>query len=332
MYKENLIAVVVPAFNEEVQISRVISTMPDLVDEIIIVDDQSTDRTVEIVREMMTRDERVTLVAREENGGVGAAIESGYRAFVEGTNDVAVVMAGDGQMHPDDLPRILDPVVEGEADYSKANRLTLDYSWENIPRVRLIGNMALSFLTRLASGYWMIGDAQTGYTAANRRLVRAFVARGMYPRYGVPNDLLITCALVGAVVVDIPTAPVYNVGETSRLQPRKVMLPILGILLRGFFKRMTLRYLLLEANPVPFAYLAGFLSFLLGSCWSLYVLFESFGARTQAAEVTAASILFVGGAILVVLALVLDVLFSNARNTRRTRVLGGVKQMDHKQG
>jgi hypothetical protein len=86
---------------------------------------------------------------------------------------------------------------------------------------------------------------------------------------------------------------------------------------------------MLEANPVPFAYMAGFLSFMFGTCWSLYVFLESFGARAQSAEVTAASILFVGGAILLVLAVVLDVLFSNARNTRRTRVVGGIRQSDH---
>ena len=262
MYKGQKIAVVVPAYKEESQIEMVIDTMPSFVDEIIIVDDASPDKTVEVVRACMTINPRVSLVAREKNGGVGAAIESGYQAFIDGKNDVAVVMAGDGQMNPDDLTRILDPVVEDEADYSKANRLTLDYSWDDIPRIRLFGNMVLSLLNRFATGYWSIGDAQTGYTAANRRLVNAFVKRGLYPRYGVPNDLLITCALVSAVVVDVPTAPVYNVGEQSKLSPRKVMFPILGILIRGFFKRMVIRYLILEANPVPLAYLAGFSTFL----------------------------------------------------------------------
>jgi glycosyltransferase involved in cell wall biosynthesis len=317
MYKGKSVAVVVPAFKEESQIEMVIDTMPSYVDEIIIVDDASPDNTVAIVQEKMKTVSRVSLVARPRNGGVGAAIESGYQAFLKGSHDVAVVMAGDGQMSPEDLPRILDPVVDDEADYSKANRLTLDYSWDDIPRIRLFGNMVLSLLTRLATGYWTIGDAQTGYTAANRRLVKAFVKRGMYPRYGVPNDLLVTCALVSAVVVDVPTAPVYNVGEQSKLRPRKVMLPILGILIRGFFKRMVIRYLILEANPVPLAYFAGFISFVLGLFWSVAVSIDAFGSTAQATEVTAASILFVGGSILLVLAVVLDVLFSTVRNTRR---------------
>lgn len=318
MYRGSSVSVVVPAYNEESQIARVVETMPDYVDEIIIVDDVSRDGTIAEVQRCMEFDSRVILEARQENGGVGAAIETGYARFLAGHCDIAVVMAGDGQMDPVDLPRILDPVVLDEADYSKANRLTLEYSWESIPRIRLFGNMVLSFLTRFATGYWSIGDAQTGYTAANRRLVSAFVRRGMYPRYGVPNDLLITCALVGAVVVDVPTPPVYNVGEQSKLRPRKVMLPILGILLRGFLKRMTVRYLMLEANPVPLAYLAGLLSFVFGLFWSVSVFFDALGSTAQGTEVTAASLLLVGGSILLVLAVVLDVLFSNARNARRS--------------
>jgi glycosyltransferase involved in cell wall biosynthesis len=318
MYKGQRIAVIVPAYKEESQIEMVVNTMPSFVDEIIIIDDASPDRTVEVVKECMIAHPRITLVEHEKNRGVGAAIESGYTSFIGGANDIAVVMAGDGQMNPDDLTKIIDPVVANEADYSKANRLTLDYSWEDIPRIRLFGNMVLSLLTRLASGYWTIGDAQTGYTAANRRLVDAFIRRGMYPRYGVPNDLLITCALVGAVVVDVPTAPVYNVGEQSKLKPRKVMLPILGILIRGFFKRMLVRYLILEANPVPFAYFAGFVSFFFGFFWSLVIVVDSFGATVQENQVTASSILFVGGSILLLLAVVLDVLFSTVRNQRRS--------------
>ena len=164
----------------------------------------------------------VDLVARHENGGVGAAIESGYIRALELDADIACVMAGDGQMDPADLHRIVHPVATGRADYAKANRLTLEYSWQSIPRTRLIGNMLLSFLTRFATGYWTVGDAQTGYTAGVSPLIAQFVKRGIYPRYGVPNDLLISCALFGARVVDIPTEPRYDVGEQSKLRPSRM--------------------------------------------------------------------------------------------------------------
>jgi hypothetical protein len=213
-------------------------------------------------------------------------------------------------MDPVDLDRIVHPVATGRADYAKANRLTLTHAWDDIPRTRLIGNIGLSFLTRFATGYWRMGDAQTGYTAASSGLTAEFVRRGMYPRYGVPNDLLVTCALAGARVIDVATKPRYDVGEQSKLQPRKVALPIAFLLLKGFWKRMFIRYMLLEANPVPLAYIAGMISFVLGGGWSTYLVFRAFGSRTTAAEVVAATMLFFCGAILLVLAVVLDVLFS----------------------
>lgn len=320
MYLEQRIAVVVPAYKEETQIEAVISTMPDFVDQIIVVDDCSPapDRTVEIVEKLALDNPRVHLVAREQNGGVGAAIETGYATALELEADIVCVMAGDGQMDPDDLHRIVEPVASGRADYAKANRLTLTYSWSDIPRTRLIGNMALSFLTRFATGYWQIGDAQTGFTAASSGLTSQFVRRGMYPRYGVPNDLLVTCALAGARVEDVPTKPRYDVGEQSKLRPRKVALPIAFLLFKGFWRRMFVRYVLLEANPVPLAYIAGMISFLLGSTWSTYLVFRAFGDRTSATEVVAATMLFFGGTILLVLAVVLDALFTSGLSRRST--------------
>lgn len=307
MFKGNHVTVIVPCYNEASQITRVIETMPEYVDEIQVIDDASSDGTSSIVEAIKSVNTKVRLVKHASNRGVGAAIESGYRAFLETSSDVAVVMAGDGQMDPTDLPAILDPVVAGSADYSKANRLTYEFSWKSIPRVRLFGNMILSFLTRLATGYWSIGDSQTGYTAANRRVVAAFVARGVYPRYGVPNDLLITCALVGARVTDVPTAPVYDVGENSKLVPRKVALPILRILIRGFFKRLFVRLLLVDGNPVPIAFLAGIVCFLTGAIWSSLLILESIRGTTDPGVVSAVSILFVGGVVLLTLAVVLDV-------------------------
>jgi glycosyltransferase involved in cell wall biosynthesis len=336
VYLDHQVAVVVPAYKEESQIAKVIDTMPDFVDHIIVVDDCSPapDRTSEIVRECSAADARVSLIRRETNGGVGAAIETGYRRSVELDSDIVCVMAGDGQMDPDDLIRIVHPVALNRADYAKANRLTLQHSWDAIPRTRLVGNMVLSFLTRFATGYWTIGDAQTGFTAASRQLVTQFVRRGMYPRYGVPNDLLVTCALVGARVVDVPTPPRYAVGEQSKLRPRKVALPIAILLIKGFLKRMFVRYFIVEANPVPIAYLAGFVSFILGAFWSTYLVIRTFPDEVTATEVVASSMLFIGGAILLVLALVLDVLFSigMARRASEAVDLAGESLGHHRSG
>ena len=313
MYLNKKVAVAIPSYKEENQIRRVLETMPDYVDLIIVVDDASPepDQTCEIVKEMMKEDPRILLVAREENGGVGAAIEDGYRESLEHGADVVAVMAGDGQMDPDELYRIVEPVARGKTDLAKGNRYNLQSDWSVIPRVRLIGSIILSFMTRLATGYWTIGDPQNGYNAASSKLVEQFVRNGLYPRYGVPNDLLITCAVYGARVQDVSMEPVYDVGEQSKLRPSRVAFPIFLLLLRGFWKRMYYRHFLIETTPVPLAYLAGLLSFLSGLGWSLVLLTRSIQVAVTTPEVVAATLLFMGGAIVTLLAVVLDVLFSS---------------------
>ena len=166
MYKNKTICVVVPAHNEEELIGRVIETMPEFIDKIVIVDDKSSDRTVEKINSYSFKlSEKLVLIQHKDNQGVGGAIVTGYKWARDYKMDVTVVMAGDAQMDPDDLPNLLDPVVEAGFDYTKGNRLFTGQAWQKIPHVRYLGNSCLSFLTKIASGYWHIADSQTGYTA-----------------------------------------------------------------------------------------------------------------------------------------------------------------------
>jgi len=153
MYNNHSIGIVVPAYNEETQIERTVRTMPDYVDKIIVVDDRSKDRTADIVEGLAIEDDRVILIRHEKNGGVGKAIGTGYIWCRENDIDIAVVMAGDGQMDPDDMPALLDPVVDNKADYTKGNRLITGEAWKKIPKIRYLGNSALTFMTKIASGY-----------------------------------------------------------------------------------------------------------------------------------------------------------------------------------
>ena len=160
MYRNKSIAVVVPAYNEETLIGRVITTMPDIVDIIIIVDDFSADRTNQVVEEHITTHERkIDLIRHETNRGVGGAIVTGYKRAIEHKADITAVMAGDAQMDPNDLPALLDPVVDNKVDYAKGNRLLTGDSWKIIPKRRYLGNSVLSLLTKIASGYWHGGEA-----------------------------------------------------------------------------------------------------------------------------------------------------------------------------
>lgn len=259
MYKNKRIAVVVPAYNEESQIGKVIESMPDLVDRIVVVDDKSRDKTALIVDDYVRKNNRTVLVRHEFNQGVGGAIATGYKWARDHDFDVAVVMAGDGQMDPRDLPVILDPVVDGVTDYSKGNRLFTGEAFKKIPRIRYFGNSALSLLTKIASGYWHVADSQTGYTAINKRALQTIDWDSMYKRYGQPNDLLVRLNVYNFRVRDVYIHPVYHVGEKSGIRIRKVIFSISWLLVKLFFWRLKEKYIIRDFHPLIFFYLLGFL-------------------------------------------------------------------------
>jgi glycosyltransferase involved in cell wall biosynthesis len=259
MYKDNLICVVVPCYNEETQIHNVIKTMPSYVDRVIVIDDLSTDKTVDTIKEAMQHHDRVVMIEHSENAGVGGAIASGYKYARDEKFDIAVVMAGDGQMNPDDLPLLLDPVAEGMADYSKGNRLFTGEAFQKIPKIRYLGNSILSLFTKIASGYWNIADSQSGYTAINQKALKSIDWNKMYKRYGQPNDLLVRLNVEDLKVADVPIEPVYNVGEKSGIKIHKVIFTIGFLLLKLFLWRMKEKYIIRDFHPLVFFYFIGLL-------------------------------------------------------------------------
>jgi len=261
MYKDHTIAAVVPCYNEESQIAAVLASMPEFVDHIVVVDDKSRDRTALVVEEHQERMRRLVLIRHEVNQGVGGAIASGYKWAREHEIDVAVVMAGDGQMAPEDLPHLLDPVVCGQVDYSKGNRLFTGEAFKEIPKIRYFGNAALSLLTKIASGYWHVADSQTGYTAINKRALQTLDWDKMYKRYGQPNDLLVRLNVYNFRVKDVPIRPVYNVGEMSKLKVWRVLFTISWLLIKLFLWRMREKYIVRDFHPLIFFYMLGFLLF-----------------------------------------------------------------------
>jgi glycosyltransferase involved in cell wall biosynthesis len=260
MYKNKIIGAVVPCYNEGKQISKVVETMPNFVDKIIIIDDKSKDNTVKIIENLRKKYKKIILIEHKINEGVGGAIASGYKWCRDNKMNVAVVMAGDGQMLPKDLPAILDPVVDDKADYSKANRLMSGEAYEKIPKVRYFGNSVLSFLTKIASGYWHVMDSQTGYTAINSKMLKLIDWNKMYKRYGQPNDLLVRLNVYNAKVADIPIEPTYGIGEKSGIKITKVFFTIPKMLVEMFFWRLKEKYIIRDFHPLVLFYFAGFIS------------------------------------------------------------------------
>lgn len=258
MYKRKSVAVVVPCYNEETQIARVVNTMPKFVDWIVVIDDVSKDKTAVIIKKLAKNNPKIVFIQHEQNQGVGGAIASGYKWSRDKKIDIAAVMAGDGQMLPKDLPSILDPVATGSADYAKANRLITEESSKKIPQLRFLGNAMFTFLTKVASGYWHIMDSQTGYTAINIKMLRLIDWDKMYKRFGQPNDLLVRLNIYNAVVRDVPLEPVYGIGERSKIKSYRILFAIPLLLLRMFLWRMKEKYIIRDFHPLVFFYFFGF--------------------------------------------------------------------------
>jgi glycosyltransferase involved in cell wall biosynthesis len=251
MFKGRRIAVVVPAFNEAQKIGRTLRSVPGFVDHVFLVDDDSQDGTARVARRSQRRG--LCVLRHERNRGVGAAIATGYAAAMQAGAEVTVVMAGDSQMDPADLVGLISPVVLGSADYAKGNR----FAWPGVCRVmplsRLVGNVALSLLTRLASGYRHVFDSQCGYTAANRHALGIILSGEVFPRYGYPNDILARLGAFAARVVDVPVRPVYGSDWRSGIRIASVIWPLMRLVLRGMASRAvrSVERRILGARPLP---------------------------------------------------------------------------------
>jgi glycosyltransferase involved in cell wall biosynthesis len=232
------IVVVVPAYCEEAHVGGVLETMPDFVDRIIVVDDASPDRTGEVAR--AAGGDRTVVLRNPTRRGVGAAIARGYAAAVAlptGTphgDDAVAVMAGDGQMAPDELVRVVTPIVSGEADYVKGDRFGAHGVRSAMGLPRWIGGQVFSRLTSLAIGQ-RISDSQCGYTAISRRAIDTLDLAGLWPSFGYPNDLLGQLAARHARVAEVPVLPIYGT-EVSKLRLRHLP-PIFFLIARAAARR-----------------------------------------------------------------------------------------------
>jgi glycosyltransferase involved in cell wall biosynthesis len=305
MLEGKSVAVVVPAYDEEKLIRTTLSGIPEFVDRVFVVDDASEDGTAEQAGSVA--DSRVEVVKHEQNQGVGSAILTGYGRALEEGIDVTCVMAGDNQMDPADLEAIAGPVVRGEVEYAKANRLFTGRAWELIPRTRYLGNAVLSLLTKIASGYWHVADSQSGYTAISRETLELLDLDRVYPRYGFPNDMLVHLNVLNAHVRDVPSRPVYGVGEDSGIRLRRVVPSISWLLLKAFFWRMREKYVIRDFHPLVFFYVFGLLFSLIGVTLGVTVtILRLLGNELTAATVVLVALLLISGLLFTLFAMLFD--------------------------
>jgi glycosyltransferase involved in cell wall biosynthesis len=299
------VAVVVPAFEEQDLVVDTLAGIPEFVDRIYVVDDASTDATAE--RAAANGDPRVDVIRHERNGGVGAAIATGYRRALEEGVDVTCVMAADNQMDPAELLGLVGPVARGEVEYAKANRLFSGEAWDVIPRTRFIGNAILSLLTKIASGYWHVADSQAGYTAISLGALRRLDLARLYRRYGFPNDVLVHLNVQNARVRDIPSRPIYDVGERSGIKFHSVVPRISWLLFKGFWWRMAQKYVIRDFHPLVFFYAFGVLMTLAGLVLGLVeVVLRLAGNVITTPTIVLVAVLFIAGLQLTLFAMWFD--------------------------
>jgi glycosyltransferase involved in cell wall biosynthesis len=273
--------IILPAYNESLHLGTVVSRIPDWIDGIVIVDDASTDDTLSVAKSLV--DIRIRVLHHEKNRGVGGAMVTGFRAALEGGFDVAIKMDADDQMDVDELPILVRPIELGMAEYVKGNRFRRSGRPSSMPRRRWLGNVVLSFLTKVASGYWHVFDPQCGFIAITAPALRRLKLDGMARDYFFENDMLIRLNVIDARVVDVDTSSIYG-DETSNVHIGRVSWTFPPRLLRGFLWRFTRRHLMNDFGLIGFLAIAGAASTLFGIMFGLYHWFLS--ASTGVAATT----------------------------------------------
>jgi glycosyltransferase involved in cell wall biosynthesis len=268
MYEGRRVAVVVPAFNESAHVADVIMRMPQYVDLIVVVDDASTDATAQKAEEF--GDPRVQVIRHPAQRGVGGATISGMRSALGRSADLIVKVDGDGQMDPARIADLLAPLVHEGYDYAKANRFLHSAALLQMPLPRLLGNFALTFLTKMASGYWHIFDPQNGFVAITANALRALDLDTIAEGFFFENDMLIHLNVFHRRVKDVPM-PARYADEESHLRVNRVLLTFPPKLVRGFCRRLWEKYMLRDFSPIAVFWLVGAPLMLFGGTVGLLV-------------------------------------------------------------
>ena len=306
MYHDLKVAVIIPAFCETARITDTVTSLPDWVDHIVVVDDASSDATFDAVQKIT--DPRLVLVRFSENQGVGAATLAGFERAIGLQADVLVKMDGDGQMDPSRLPALLEPIRRGAADYVKGNRFFHTRELVQMPMLRRLGNIGLSFMTKLASGYWAIFDPTNGYIAIDASVAVALQKERIHKRFFFEGSLLLELGLHRAVVRDVYFPARYG-DKVSSLSERHAFFQFPPLLLRGFLRRLVIQYFVRDFSAVSLFLIFGLCATAFGLLWGGYqwMLSATHGVPASTGTVMIAMLPLILGTQLLLQALVMDV-------------------------
>jgi len=261
------ICVVIPLYKARKHIADVLHGLPMFVKTIIVVDDCSPDDSYECA--LAVGDKRVHFIRHEYNQGVGGAVQSGYKMAHALGAEIVVKMDADGQMDPAYLPNLIAPILAGTADYTKGNRFLNDLQLKSMPIVRRIGNAGLSFMTKVASGYWNIFDPTNGYTAIHTSIISLLDTEKLDKRYFFESSMLIELGMLRAVIRDVHIPAKYQ-NEVSSLSEWKALFEFPPRLFKGFLKRLITQYYIRDFTIFSVLLLFGIFLSLFGITFGLY--------------------------------------------------------------
>jgi dolichol-phosphate mannosyltransferase len=267
MESNKKIAVVIPCYKVSKQIKKVLSSIPDFVDSIIIVDDACPENSGNIAMEIGRKN--MYLIKHQKNRGVGGAVISGFKKALELRSDIIIKLDGDGQMDPYNIPSLIQPILDNRADYAKGNRFNDFEALKRMPKIRLFGNSILSFITKAASGYWNIMDPTNGYFAISQYSLSKLNFDKIDSRYFFETDMLINLSLINMVVEDVPLSAIYE-NETSNMNIKKIILNFPFKLLKGLAKRIFYKYYIYDFNMASIYFLISIPLILFGLFFGCY--------------------------------------------------------------
>lgn len=270
MYRNLKVAAILPCYNEEKLITKTIETLPDFVDEIIAVDDNSKDRTWEIITHLAKKNKRVVPIHLDPNEGIGGAYIHGFEKAIKDGMDLVFTMAGDAQCNQNYMSNMADTLLDKDLDYVKANRFVHLQELQQMPAFRRVGNTVITILTKFASGYYSIFDSQNGYGVFKVKTLQNLPFEHIGRRYDYENTLLIALAIMGAKIKDEPVPAIYG-DEVSTIPVFKTVMRALKVVWNGFWRRMYYKYVVVNFHPIALFLFTGLLLLAFGTGFGIFI-------------------------------------------------------------
>lgn len=308
MYKKLSIGAVVPAYNEERLITKTLTTLPDYVDHVVVVDDGSSDKTLKNIKLCQKNDHRIVILSNPKNRGIGYSLKRAIQEANQLGCDRVTVIAGDAQMDPTQLAPMLDSMKDRKLDFIKANRFMHFDALASMPKYRLVGNIIVTIITKFATGYYSIFDTQNGYVVYAKTAIERMPWHLIGDRYEFENTILIGLSIIDAKIGDFPIPAIYG-DEKSTIKLFSTTLRVLKVLFRGFWQRIYYKYILYSFHPIALFLLGGILLLLGGLAGAIWIAADRImsGIAPTSGTVMIAVLPIIVGVQLLLTALMMDV-------------------------